>query len=44
VVAVIASVAAMLPCTVSCCCILGLPVGIWSLVVLMKPEVKQAFR
>ncbi len=38
---VAASVAAMLPCT--CCCIFGLPIGIWSLVVLMKPEVKSAF-
>jgi hypothetical protein len=36
-----ASIAAMLPC--SCCCIIGLPIGIWSLIVLMKPEVKSAF-
>ncbi|HVS69836.1 MAG TPA: hypothetical protein VHQ47_01120 [Phycisphaerae bacterium] len=36
------AVAAILPCT--CCCIAGLAVGIWSLVVLMKPEVKAAFR
>ena len=36
-----ASIAAMLPC--SCCCIVGLPIGIWSLIVLMKPEVKSAF-
>jgi hypothetical protein len=27
----------------SCCCILGLPFGIWALVLLMKPEVKDAF-
>jgi hypothetical protein len=27
----------------SCCCILGLPFGIWALVMLMKPEVKDAF-
>jgi hypothetical protein len=39
---VVASIAAMLPCTAVCCCI-GLPIGIWSLVVLFKPEVKQAF-
>ena len=31
----------MLPCT--CCCIAGLPVGIWALVILLKPEVKSAF-
>ena len=35
------TIAAMLPCTL--CCIIGLPLGIWSLVVLMKPEVKAAF-
>ena len=27
----------------SCCCVLGLPVGIWSVVVLSQPEVKKAF-
>lgn len=32
----------VLPCT--CCCFLGIPVGIWSLVVLNKPEVKAAFK
>jgi hypothetical protein len=26
-----------------CCCLLGLPVGIWSLIVLMRPEVRQSF-
>jgi hypothetical protein len=40
--AIVASVVAMIPC--SCACILGLPIGIWSLVVLLKPEVKAAFR
>jgi hypothetical protein len=28
----------------SCCCVLGLPVGIWSLVVLCMPDVKAAFQ
>ncbi|MGH7169833.1 MAG: hypothetical protein ACRELF_18240 [Gemmataceae bacterium] len=32
---------AMLP--LHCCCLLGLPFGIWGLVVLNKPEVKDAF-
>lgn len=41
-VAVVASVLAMIPC-VSPCCVLGLPVGIWSLIVLMSEEVKPAF-
>lgn len=38
----LASVLAMLPC--SLCCLFGLPVGIWSLVVLSDPAVKAAFR
>ncbi|MGA2280590.1 MAG: DUF4339 domain-containing protein [Verrucomicrobiota bacterium] len=40
-VATVASVAAMLPC--QCCCLFGLPFGIWALVVLNKPEVKSQF-
>lgn len=36
-----ASILAMLPCT--CCCVLGLPFGIWALVVLNKPEIKSQF-
>lgn len=39
--AMAASILAMLPC--SACCLIGLPIGIWSLVVLSKPEVKSAF-
>ena len=35
------SIVAMLPC--SLCCLVGLPIGIWALVVLSKPEVKSAF-
>ena len=27
----------------TCCCILGLPGGIWSLVILLQADVKQAF-
>lgn len=37
------SILAMIPC-ISPCCILGLPIGIWALVVLVSPEVKAAFR
>jgi len=36
------SIIAMIPC-VSPCCIIGLPIGIWAVVVLSKPEVKGAF-
>jgi len=38
-----AAVLAALPCT-SPCCFLGLPLGIWAIVVLMNQEVKSAFR
>jgi len=41
--AMVATILAMIPC-ISPCCILGLPIGIWSLIVLMSPEVKAAFR
>ena len=41
--AIVASVLAMIPC-ISPCCIIGLPIGIWALVVLNKPEVKEAFQ
>ena len=40
--AVTASILAMIP-LLSPCCFLGLPFGIWALVVLLKPEVKAAF-
>lgn len=39
--AMAATIMCMLPC--SLCCIIGLPIGIWALIVLMKPEVKAAF-
>jgi len=38
----VASILAMIPC-ISPCCIIGLPIGIWCLVVLTKPEIKAAF-
>jgi uncharacterized protein DUF4339 len=40
--AMASSIIAMIPC-VSPCCLIGLPIGIWSLVILSKPEVKSAF-
>ena len=40
--AMAASIIAMIPCF-SPCCLLGLPIGIWAVVVLSKPEVKSAF-
>jgi len=41
--AMTSSILAMIP-IVSPCCIVGLPIGIWSVIVLCKPEVKDAFR
>ncbi len=37
-----ASILAMIPC-ISPCCIIGLPIGIWCLIILSRPEVKSAF-
>lgn len=37
-----ASILAMIPC-ISPCCIVGLPIGIWVLVTINKPEVKPFF-
>ena len=39
--ALTAAILAVIPC-MTCCC-LGLPIGIWALVVLNQPEVKSAF-
>ena len=38
-----ASIFGILSCFSGCCCV-SLPIGIWALVVLMKPEVKSAFK
>jgi hypothetical protein len=37
-----AAIVALIPCF-SPCCLIGLPIGIWALVVLSKPEVKSQF-
>ena len=37
------TILAMIPC-ISPCCILGIPIGIWALIVLLDPNVKAAFR
>ena len=37
-----ATVLAMIPCLSPCCC-LGLPIGIWALVVLLDDNVKRSF-
>jgi hypothetical protein len=40
--AMMGSIVAMIPCNP--CFLLGLPFGIWALVALNKPEVKDVFR
>jgi len=42
VVAIAAAAVAMLNFG-SCCCILGAPVGIWSIIILLQEDVKSAF-
>jgi len=41
--ALTSSILAMIPCLSPCCCV-GLPAGIWALVVLNKADVKAAFQ
>jgi hypothetical protein len=36
------SILSLIPC-VTPCCLLGLPFGIWALVVLSRPDVKSQF-
>jgi hypothetical protein len=40
--ALASSILAMIPCLSPCCC-LGLPIGIWALVVLLDNNVKASF-
>jgi hypothetical protein len=40
--ALAAAIVALLPMA-SCCCCLSLPVGVWALTILTRPEVRDAF-
>ncbi len=42
VLAMVTAIVAIVPCF-SPCCVLGIPMGIWALVVLAKPEVRSQF-
>ncbi|MBL8857647.1 MAG: hypothetical protein JNL28_03960 [Planctomycetes bacterium] len=42
-IALVAAILAMIPCFSSCACLLGIPAGIWAIIVLANPEVKAAF-
>jgi hypothetical protein len=41
--AMAAAIISVIPCF-SPCCVIGLPFGVWAIVILNKPEVKAAFR
>jgi GYF domain 2 len=41
--AIAAGCIAVFPCGGGCCCLIGIPLGIWALVVLARPEVRDAF-
>lgn len=43
--ALTASILAMVPCvgTSACCFVIGLPIGLWALIVLMDTDVKASF-
>ena len=38
------AIIATVPCFSPCCCLLEMPLGIWMLVLLTKPEIKASFR
>lgn len=40
--ALTAGILSMLPCT--CCCCIGIPIGVWAVIVLNQAEVKKSFR
>jgi hypothetical protein len=42
-VALLAAILALMPFS-SLCCVLGVPIGIWAIVVLRNPEVRAAFQ
>lgn len=39
-----AAILAMIPCTAGCCCLIGLPIGIWVLMTVKEPTVKAVFK
>ncbi|MCZ2343724.1 MAG: hypothetical protein LC104_18300 [Bacteroidales bacterium] len=41
--AILGSVVAMVPFITSCCCFVGIPIGIWAIVLLTSKDVKAAF-
>lgn len=42
--AMAAAILSVIPCTSPCCFLIGVPIGIWAIVVLSDPVVKRAFQ
>jgi hypothetical protein len=42
-IALLAAIPALMPFS-SLCCVLGVPIGIWAIIVLRNPEVRAAFQ
>jgi hypothetical protein len=42
--AILSAIVTAVPCVTSPFCLLGMPIGIWALIVLFQPDVKNAFR
>jgi len=38
------AIAACFPCLGGCCCLIGIPLGIWAIVILNREEVREAFQ
>ncbi len=41
---VAANIMVMVPCFTSCCCLIGIPIGTWGLILLFNADVKRAFQ
>jgi hypothetical protein len=42
--AIVSAIVTAVPCALSPCCLFGMPIGIWALIVLFQPDAKAAFR
>lgn len=42
--AMAAAILSVIPCTSPCCFLIGLPIGIWAIIVLSEPVVKRAYQ
>ena len=40
----LAAILAIIPCFSSCCCVLYAPIGIWALIAMNRPDVRDQFR